>query len=153
MCSRDLTWGSRMATSRRTLSLAAVALISSAMVVLPLPISNAQTPGGTAGPIRTVLAVGRVESMIDKTLELRLSRVSIPVGASASYSGEQSAIYVLSGAVVVSNGTERQSLQNGEGTFVPPMTRVLFEAAANAPAEILHYQLSDTNHVGAIIDA
>jgi hypothetical protein len=142
-----------MATSRRTLSLAAVALISSVTVILPPPMSNAQSSGGPAGPIRTVLALGRVESMIDRTLEIRLSRVSIPVGALASYSGEQSAVYVLSGAVVVSNGTERQSLQDGDATFVPSATRVLFEATANAPAEILHYQLSATNNPGGAISA
>src|SRR4051812_21900994 len=86
-----------MGRNERTFSLAAATV-----VCLWACATSAQTGGGR--PIRTVLALGRVASMVEKPVELTLSRVSIPADASANYLGNQSAIYVVSGALVVTSG-------------------------------------------------
>jgi|tagenome__1003787_1003787.scaffolds.fasta_scaffold20940228_2 quercetin dioxygenase-like cupin family protein len=123
-----------MAIFRTFLRLAAAA----ALGMFPY-ISNAQT--GSGRPIRTVLALGRVASVVDKPLDLRLSRVSISAGTTADYIGDPSAIYILSGTVALV-GSERRSLQEGDAVFVPFNSTTKLQAGPNASAEILQYQLT-----------
>jgi quercetin dioxygenase-like cupin family protein len=84
--------------------------------------------------------------MVEKPVELTLSRVSIPADASANYLGDHSAIYVVSGALVVTSGNQSQSIQQGDGAYIPSNTKTTLQAAANASAEILQYQLTATNN-------
>ena len=105
--------------------------------ILGLPLA-AQTAG--QGPIRTVLALGRVASMVDAPMHFKLSRVAIPAGAAVVYRGDHSAVYVLSGALTVTAANNRRALQQGDGTYLPPGTDVTVQAGANT-AEILQYQL------------
>jgi quercetin dioxygenase-like cupin family protein len=136
-----------MGRNERTFSLAAAAV-----VCLWACATSAQTGGGR--PIRTVLALGRVASMVEKPVELTLSRVSIPADASANYLGDHSAIYVVSGALVVTSGNQSQSIQQGDGAFIPSNTKTTLQAGANASAEILQYQLTaTTNSAGPTLGA
>jgi hypothetical protein len=99
----------------------------------------AQTAG--QGPIRTVLALGRVASMVDAPIHFKLSRVSIPAGAAAVYRGDHSTVYLLSGTLAMTAGNDKRTLQQGEGAYLPSGTDVTLQAGANAAAEILQYQL------------
>jgi len=93
------------------------------------------------GPIRTVLAVGRVPSMVDAPMHLRLSRVLLPAGAAASYRGDPSAGYVLKGSLSVTGGRDTRSLQPGEGMYLASGVDLQLRAGSNASAEFLQYQL------------
>src|SRR4051812_43344375 len=53
------------------------------------------------GPVRTVLALGRVATMIETPMYFKLSRVTIPAAATVVYRGAHSMIYLLSGALIV----------------------------------------------------
>jgi quercetin dioxygenase-like cupin family protein len=132
-------WRSNLGHNERTFSLAAATV-----VCLWACATSAQTGGGR--PIRNVLALGRVASMVEKPVELTLSRVSISADASVNYLGDQSAIYVVSGALVVTSGNQSQSIQQGDGAFIPSNTKTTLQAGANASAEILQYQLTATNN-------
>jgi quercetin dioxygenase-like cupin family protein len=101
-------------------------------------VSNAQTGGGR--PIRSVIALGRVTSLLDQPVALRLSRVSIPAGATTNYAGDYTAIYVLSGTLLVSSDGESRSLREGDGIFVVSNTKTTFQAGATA--ELIQYQLT-----------
>jgi quercetin dioxygenase-like cupin family protein len=98
-----------------------------------------QTAG--KGPVRTVLALGRLSSIIDAPMSFKLSRVSIPAGEVAIYRGESSMIYVLSGTPAVTVANDRRSLQQGEGIHLPPGINVSIQADAGATAELVQYQL------------
>jgi hypothetical protein len=93
------------------------------------------------GPVRTVLALGRVPSMLDAPMYFKLSRVSIPAGATAVYRGNHAMIYVLSGTPTVTVANDRRSLQQDEGTYLAPAIDVAVQAGANSGAELLQYQL------------
>ena len=122
-----------------------IVLLTAASVVCLWPrTSTAQTDGGR--PIRNVLALGRVASMVEKPVTLELSRISIPADSSANYLGDHSAIYILSGALVVTSGTQKQSLQQGDGAYIPSNTKTTLQTGANASAEILQYKLTATTN-------
>jgi len=93
------------------------------------------------GPVRTVLALGRVSSMVDAPMFFKLSRVSIPLGASAIYRGDHSLVYVISGAVTVTIANDRRSLRPDEAAHLPPGVDVAVLASADATAELLQFQL------------
>jgi quercetin dioxygenase-like cupin family protein len=103
-------------------------------------LAAAQTAG--KGPVRTVLALGRLSSMIDAPMSFKLSRVSIPPGAAAVYRGGASMIYVLSGTPSVTIANDQRSLQQGEGIHLPPGTNVSVQAEAGTTAELIQYQLA-----------
>lgn len=122
-----------------------VFLLSAATVVCCwVCTANSQTGGGR--PIRTVLALGRVANLVESSVALKLSRVSIPADASVSYFGDNSVIYVVSGALVVTSDRQRGSIRQGEGAFIPTNTKTTLQAGAGAPTEILQYQLGATNN-------
>jgi hypothetical protein len=77
-------------------------------VVLSATIFHSPAGSQTAGqgPIRTVLALGRVQSLADAPMQFKLSRVSIPSGATALYRGHASTLYLLSGALTTTNNEE-----------------------------------------------
>lgn len=93
------------------------------------------------GPVRTVLALGRVASMIETPMYFKLSRVTIPAAATVVYRGDHSMIYLLSGALTVSAANDKRALQQGEGTYLPPGIELILQAGAGAVAELLQYQL------------
>jgi quercetin dioxygenase-like cupin family protein len=124
-----------------------IVLLATASVVCLWPCApTAQTDGGR--PIRNVLALGRVVSMVEKPVALELSRISIPADSTANYLGDYSAIYILSGTLVLTSGTQKQSLQQGDGAFIPSNTKTTLQTGANASAEILQYKLTATTTSG-----
>src|SRR3954465_11320732 len=102
-------------------------------------LAAAQTAG--KGPLRTVLALGRVSSIIDAPMSFKLSRVSIPAGEAAIYRGESSMIYVLSGTPAVTVANDRRSVQQGEGIHLLRGIDVSIQAETGATAELVQYQL------------
>ena len=92
------------------------------------------------GPVRTVLALGRVANMIETPMYFKLSRVTIPA-AGTVYRGDHSMIYLLSGALTVTAANDKRALQQGEGTYLPPGIELTLQAGAGAVAELLQYQL------------
>lgn len=106
----------------------------------------AASPGltqGTAPPAisRTVLAVGRVASVVDAPMYFKLSRTALPVGASASYRGANSTIYVLSGAVTLTTADDKRALQAGEGAYIAAGVAATLQAGGGDQSVLLQYQL------------
>jgi hypothetical protein len=93
------------------------------------------------GPVRSVLALGRVSVMADAPMSLKLSRVLIPAGSTTLYRGADSLIYVVSGAVTVTIGNDRRSVGSEEGAYMPPGTEVAIQPSGERGAELLQYQL------------
>jgi quercetin dioxygenase-like cupin family protein len=80
------------------------------------------------GPVRTVLALGRVASMIETPIYFKLSRVTIPAAATVVYRGDHSMIYLLSGALTATAANDKRALQQGEGTYLPPGIELTLQA-------------------------
>jgi len=93
------------------------------------------------GPVRAVLALGRVPSVVDAPMSIKLSRISLPAGTNATYRGSHSMVYVMKGAVTVTVAGDRRPVRLEEGAYLPPATDVLIQSAADAPAELIQYEL------------
>jgi quercetin dioxygenase-like cupin family protein len=128
--------------SRWPLILAAVTLLTSTPV-------NAQSAG--SGPVRTILAAGRVNSVVDTQRSFRLERVTIQPGASGSYAGGPGTIYVASGQATVSVGSENRVLHEGEGTYFSVGENALITARADAPVALLHFLLIPTAEINRLV--
>lgn len=93
------------------------------------------------GPVRTVLALGRVSSVVDAPMSFKLSRVSIPGGTSAVYRGAHSLVYVVSGVVTIAVANDVRSVRPKQGAYLPAATDVTIHASEDAAAELLQFEL------------
>src|SRR6185503_9888702 len=117
------------------------ASFSALALVFSLSEAAAQLPSPSAGPIRTVLALGRVSGPFQDPMQLNLSRVIIPPGATARYVGVSAMIYLTAGTVVASTGADRKTIRESEGFHIPTNIETSLEASADAKAEMLVYRL------------
>jgi quercetin dioxygenase-like cupin family protein len=97
--------------------------------------------GTVAETVRTVLAVGRVTSVVDTPMHFKLLRVTLPAGTSTTYRGNHGTIYALSGALAVATGNDTRTLQQGEGAYIAAGTTVTLQASGSAPAVFMHFLL------------
>ena len=106
------------------------------------PSAIAQT--SDRGPVRAVLALGRVPSMIDTPMSIRLSRVLMPPGAAATYSSAHRMVYVLSGVITVTIVNDQRVVRSDEGAYLPPAADAVIKAGVDAPVELIQYELVRT---------
>lgn len=117
-----------------------IRITTSAALISSLgPSAIAQT--SDKGPVRAVLALGRVPSMIDTPMAIRLSRVLMPPGSQATYGGAHSMVYVLSGVLTVTIADDRRVVRSEEGAYLPPAADVVIKASGEAPVELIQYEL------------
>jgi hypothetical protein len=114
-----------------------------AVTVSTIILSNLPAVAQTVekGPVRTVLALGRVSSVVDAPMSFKLSRVSIPGGTSAVYRGAHSLVYVVSGVVTIAVANDLRSARPKEGAYLPAATDVTIHASKDAAAELLQFEL------------
>ena len=114
-----------------------------ALTVSTIILSNLPAVAQTVekGPVRTVLALGRVSSVVDAPMSFKLSRVSIPGGTSAVYRGAHSLVFVVSGVVTIAVANDLRSVRPKQGAYLPPATDVTIHASEDAAAELLQFEL------------
>src|SRR5688572_16251295 len=90
-----------------TMRLMAPSLIVASLMFssLPFPAASAQTTpspeGGRATPVRSVLGLVPLPTVVEAPRHFRLLRMTLPAGQSSSYTGAQGFIYVLSGGLTL----------------------------------------------------
>ena len=114
-------------------------VVASAPVLLAASAALAQ--GTVVQTVRTVLAVGRVTSVVDAPMHFKLLRVTLQAGTSATYRGSHGTIFAYSGALAVATGDDKRTLQEGEGVYIAAGTNVTLQATGAAPAVFLHFLL------------
>src|SRR5947209_5953939 len=67
----------------------------------------------TMTPVRTVLALTSLPTVVDAPLFFKLAKVQLPANASTNYSGPVGFIYVLSGSMFAQTDVGRHSLREG----------------------------------------
>jgi hypothetical protein len=114
-----------------------------ALTVSTIILSNLPAVAQTVekGPVRTVLALGRVSSVVDAPMSFKLSRVSIPGGTSAVYRGAHSLVYVVSGVVTIAVANDLRSVRPKQGAYLPAATDVTIHVSEDAAAELLQFEL------------
>jgi quercetin dioxygenase-like cupin family protein len=98
-----------------------------------------------ASTVRTLLATGRIGSVVDTPLYFRLLSGYLAAGQSASYSGPDMMLYLLAGSLESAVAGAAQPLIEGGGGFIPAGRAARF--SASEPAKFLLFVLSpDADH-------
>lgn len=99
-------------------------------------------------PVRAVLAVATLPSVVDIPLHFRLLRVSVSAGQATSYAASTGFVYQVSGTLGVSVDGDRATLRPGEAVFVPAGKRATYTVTGNEPGVFLHFLLVPAAEVG-----
>jgi quercetin dioxygenase-like cupin family protein len=110
-------------------------------LALPVGLAVAQSPPPSSGPIRSVLALGRVSGPFQDSMQINLSRVVMPAGTTARTVGVAAMIYVTAGTLVASTGADRKTIRENEGFHIPANVETTLAAPADNKAELLVYRL------------
>ena len=85
-------------------------------------------------PVRTVLALTSLPSVVDAPLFFKLSKIELEAGKSTNYSGPIGFIYVLSGSLTAQSDIGKRPLQAGDALLASADKVQSFTAAAADPA-------------------
>ena len=106
---------------------------------LALPALAQSLPANT---VRTLLAVGRLVSVIDTPLQFRLFAVRLPAMERVSYSGPNNMLYVLSGTLAVALDGTAQTVSEGAGIFIPAGRAAVLGATGAEAVQFLQFVLA-----------
>lgn len=101
--------------------------------------SFSQSPSG--GPIRTVLALGRVDGPFQEAMQINLARVVIPPGTPVRYLGASAMVYLTTGQLMATIGNDKRAIHEGEGVHIPANVQASFESSKDGKSELLIYRL------------
>ncbi|SDK04556.1 Cupin domain-containing protein [Bradyrhizobium sp. Rc2d] len=104
-----------------------------------------------ANTVRTLLAAGRLASVVDTPLHFRLFAVRLPPTERVSYSGPNSVLYVLSGTLTVALNNTAQTVSDGAGAFIPAGRMAVFSATGAEPAHWLQFVLAPAAEVQKLL--
>jgi quercetin dioxygenase-like cupin family protein len=114
-------------------------LLALVLPSLALP-AFAQSP--PANTIRTLLAAGRVASVVDTPLHYRLLAAGLSANERVSYNGPNSMLYVLSGTLSVGLDGAPQLFSEGTGVFIPAGSTTILSATSAERAGWLQFILA-----------
>ena len=136
------TWGglsSAIAEELGAMRFRSWSLLTLVLSLLTLP-ALAQSP--PASTVRTLLAAGRLDSVVDTPLHFRLFAVRLPTMERVPYSGPNSVLYVLSGTLAVAFDGTAQTVSEGAGVFIPAGRAAVFGATGAETAHFLQFVLA-----------
>jgi len=111
------------------------------LISLALPAFSQTQPGNT---VRTLLAVGRLDSVVDAPLHFKLFAVRLPAMGRVAYSGPNSMVYGLSGTLDIALDGTSHPVSEGTGAFIPAGHAAVFSMPGAEPARFLQFVLSPT---------
>jgi quercetin dioxygenase-like cupin family protein len=118
-------------------------LIAAVFVTLSTHVQIALAQSAPAAtPVRAVLALTSLPTVVDAPLFFKLSKVELPAGQTTKYFGPVGFIYVLSGSLTAQTAGGQRSLQRDDGVLVTAGMAHSLSAAASEPAVFLHYVLA-----------
>src|SRR6266576_3721185 len=79
-----------------------------------------------ASTVRTLLSTGRIASVVDTRLALRLLSVRLSPTQQASYTGPNAMLYAVSGSARLQIAGDSQSVVEGGGAFIPAGRAAMF---------------------------
>jgi quercetin dioxygenase-like cupin family protein len=114
------------------------------IALFPFTASAQSQPAST---VRTLLAAGRVGSVVDTPLSFRLLSVRLSATQRVSYSGPNAMVYVPSGGLGFELDGNAQPLAEGAGAFIPARRAATFSASGAEPANFLLFVLAPATDV------
>jgi quercetin dioxygenase-like cupin family protein len=101
----------------------------------------------TVTPVRTVLALASLPSLVEAPLFFRLSKVELAAGKTTSHSGPVGFIYTLSGSLLAPADAGTHSLRPGDAFLLEAGKVHSLTAANSEPAVFLHYVLARSSEL------
>src|SRR5438067_1938900 len=95
-----------------------------------------------ASTVRTLLATGRIGSVVGTPLAFRLLSVRLPAAQQASYSGPNAMLYAVSSGLRVCLGGDSRPVAEGGGVFIPAGQAANLSVSGQEPAHFLIFVLS-----------
>ena len=111
-------------------------------LVCSLPGITAAAQNQPVSTVRTLLAAGRLGSVVDTPLNFRLLSVRLPATQHMPYSGPNAMVYAPSGGLGFDIDGNAQPLAEGAGAFIPEGRAAAFSASGPEPANFLLFVLS-----------
>lgn len=115
--------------------------VAIALICCLLPIATL-AQNQPASTVRTLLATGRVGSVVETPLAFRLLSVRLPSTQRASYSGPNAMLYALSGGLGLELGGNSQPLAESGGAFIPGGQVATLSSSGSEPPSFLLFVLS-----------
>lgn len=98
--------------------------------------------GPRSTPVRTVLALTSLPSVVDAPLFFKLSKVELPAGKSTNYFGPVGFVYVLSGSLTAHGDGGRVTLEEGDALLLAAGKMHSLIAAGRRSAVFVRYVLA-----------
>ena len=120
----------------------AIALV---FALLAVPALAQNQPADT---VRTLLAAGRLASVVGMPIYFRLYRAHLPAAQHSSYTVSNTMVYGMSGDLTIDIGGKAQSLAAGVGALIPAGELTTISAPGPEPANFLLFVLSSRPNQG-----
>jgi quercetin dioxygenase-like cupin family protein len=117
------------------------AIMACVLAQLPLDPQDTSAQQPISTPVRTVLALTSLPSVVDVPLFLKLSKVELAAGKSANYFGPVGFIYVLSGSLTASGNGGPRALHKDDGHLAGAGKMHSFTTGSE-PVVFLHFVLA-----------
>lgn len=135
-----------------TVGVIAAIFTASALATAVHPQTPPSPEAARPTPVRSVLALVRLASVVDTPLHFRLVRVSLGSGQATSYTGAQGFVYPLSGTLAVSLEGEGRTLRAGDAAYVGTGQRATLRATGGEAAVFLHFMLPSAAELGGPVE-
>ena len=117
------------------------------LLFLLLPVA-ALAQSQPASTVRSLLAAGRIGSVVDTPLHFRLFSATVPAGQRLTYTGPNAAVYTLSGTLAIGGNGSGQTVAEGAGALISAGWAAAIGASGNEPARFLLFVLSPAAEMG-----
>jgi quercetin dioxygenase-like cupin family protein len=121
--------------------LAIAAVIAALLLFISRPGTLVAQEAPVSTPVRTVLALASLPSVVEAPMYFKLSRIELGAGHTTNYAGPIGFIYVVSGSLTVQADTGKRTLKAGDALLVTAGTLHSFTAGATESALFVHWVL------------
>ena len=124
-----------------SMRLTVVAAIAAALLFVSRPGTPVAQEAPVSTPVRTVLALASLPSVVEVPIYFKLSRIELGAGHTTNYAGPIGFVYVVSGSLTVEADTGKRTLRADDALLVTADSLHSFTAAATESALFVHWVL------------
>ena len=130
-----------------SMRLAMAVVIATALLFVARPGTLVAQEAPVSTPVRTVLALATLPSVVEGPMYFKLSRIELGAGDTTNYAGPIGFVYLLSGSLTVEADTGKRSLEAGDALLVTAGSLHSFTAGPAEPAVFVHWVLGQADEL------
>jgi quercetin dioxygenase-like cupin family protein len=125
----------------RSMRLAIAVVAAACLLFVARPGILVAQQGPVSTPVRTVLALAGLPSVVEAPMYFKLSRIELGAGDTTNYAGPIGFVYLVSGSLTVQADTGKRTVKAGDALLVTAGSLHSFTAAGTEPAVFVHWVL------------